>query len=105
MCVVMIAVFVKMNPARAFVGAMNVAVVAREVDIKFYASDGRFLLPANVEMITVQLQFLQLAFEFARIHAEIQQRGDEHIAGDAAEKVEVKNFHGREASAFIWLAA
>ena len=85
--------------------AVIVRMFTREVDIKFHAGYGGFLLARNVEMIAAEFELLQLAFQFVRIHAEVEQRGDKHIAGDAAEKVEVKNFHCRETSALIWLAA
>ncbi len=81
---------------RVFVGEMN---------IKFHAGDGGFLPARNVKVIAVELELFQLAFELARVHAEIEQRGDEHVSGDAAEEVEVKGFHFSETSALIWLAA
>ena len=93
---------VKMKTTRAFVSGMlmlvrmPVIVVMREVNVKFHAGDGGFLLARNVEMIAVELEFLQFAFQPVGVHAEVEQRGDEHIAGDAAEEVEVKNFHGQK---------
>ena len=99
---VMVAVFVGMLMA---VVCMRVVMLMREVDIKFYASDGKLLPARNMEMPAVELELLQLAFELGRIHAEVEQRGDEHVAGDAADEVEVKCFHSGETSAFIWLAA
>jgi hypothetical protein len=72
---------------------VRVVVPMREVNVKLHAGDGRFLLAGNVEVITVELELFQLAFEFAGVHAKIKQRGDEHVAGDAAEKVEIKDFH------------
>ena len=42
-----------------------------------------------MEVVAVELEFFQLAFEFGGVHAEIQQRGDEHVARDAAENVEI----------------
>ena len=44
-------------------------------------------------MIIIQLEFAELASQFARIHAQVNQRADEHVATDAAENVEVKGFH------------
>jgi len=79
--------------------AMFVLVVMREVDIKLHAGDGGFLPVRNVQMIAVELELLQLTFEFGGVHAEIKQRGDKHVAGDAAEEVEIKNFHGEFISA------
>ena len=76
-----------------------------DVDIKLHAGDGGFLLARNVEMVAVEFELLQFAFKLVRVHAEVEQRGDEHVAGNAAEKVEVKQFHGCETRALIWLAA
>ncbi len=43
---------------------MAVVVVVCEVNIKFHAGDGRFLLAGNVEVIAVELELFQLAFKF-----------------------------------------
>ena len=72
--------------------------------IEFNPGDAGFLFAENVKMPAVELQFFQLAFQFARVHAQINQRADEHVAADAAEKIEVKRFHF-STSALIWLAA
>ena len=72
---------------------MVMVVVMREVDIKFHTGNGGFLAARDVEVITVELELLQFAFESGGVHAKIEQRGDEHVAGDAAEEVEIKNFH------------
>ena len=99
---VMVAVFVGM-----FVAVVRVVMMMLmcEVDIKFHGDDGRFLLARNVEMPAVELELLQFALQFFGVYAEVNQGGDEHIAGDAAEDVEVKGFHFEEPSALIWLAA
>jgi hypothetical protein len=65
----------------------------RKVDIKFDAGDGGFLAARNVQVIAVELEFFQFALQFLRVHAEVKQGGDEHVTGDATEKVEIKNFH------------
>ena len=64
-----------------------------QMDIKFHAGDAGFLLARNMQMITAEFQFLQLAFQLAGIRAEVNQRADEHVAADAAENVEIKRFH------------
>jgi len=81
-----------------------VVMFMRQVNIEFYPGDGRFLLARNVEMIAVELEFFQLAFEPARVHAQVQQRGDEHVAGNAADEIEIEDIHFY-AKALIWLAA
>ena len=58
-----------------------VVVMPDQVDIEFHAGDGGFLLARNVEVIAVELQLFQLAFQLARVHAQVNQRGDEHVAG------------------------
>ena len=70
-----------------------VFMVMREVNVKFYAGDGRFLLARDMQVIAVELEFHQLAFEPLRVHAEVQQRGDKHVTGDAADEVEIEGFH------------
>lgn len=46
-----------------------------------------------MEVIAVQLEFLQLAFEPAGYHTQIEQGCDKHVAGDAADKVKIQSFH------------
>src|SRR5664280_2205825 len=79
----------------AVIVRMLVVRLRREVDVKFHTGDGGFLLARDVEVIAVELELFQFAFELARIHAEVDQRGDEHVASDAAEDVEIKDFHCR----------
>ena len=45
---------------------MRVVMLMREVDIEFHAGDGGFLLARNVQMIAVELELFQLAFELVR---------------------------------------
>ena len=74
---------------------MTVFVVVREVDIELDAADLRFLAASGMKVVAVELELLQFRFECGGIHAEIQQRADEHVAADAAEDVEIKSFHVR----------
>ena len=67
--------------------------VRHEVDIKFDAVDGGLLLARDVKMIVVQLEFFEFALQLPGIHAQVKQRGNEHVAGNAANKVEVKRLH------------
>jgi hypothetical protein len=91
--VVMVFVFVMM--LLAVVGVM----LMREVDIKLHAGDGGFLSPRDVQVIAAELELFQFALQFGGVHAEVEQGGDEHVAGDAAENIEVKGFHcGKETS-------
>ena len=71
-----------------------VAMRVGQMHIELHAVDAGLLFALNMQVITVELEFLQLAFEFVRIHAKVEQRGNEHVTGDAAENIEVKRFHG-----------
>jgi hypothetical protein len=75
-----------------------------EVDIELHAGDARFVGAPDMEVIAVEPQFGQFAFEQARVGTQVNEGGDKHIAGDAAGKVQVQRGHGL-ASALIWLAA
>ena len=68
-------------------------VVVSDVNIKFNSGNGRFLPARNVEVPTFELELLEFALELPGVHAEIEQRGDKHVAGDAADEVEVKRLH------------
>ena len=70
-----------------------------EVNIKLNAADRRFLLAGNMQVIAVELELGQLAFKFSGIHAQVEQGGDKHVAGDAAEEVEIEGFHEERISA------
>src|ERR1035437_1174823 len=70
-----------------------VFVVMREMHVELHAFDGGFVLARDVKVVAVDLEFGEFAFEFARVHAQINQRADEHVASDATEDVEVKCFH------------
>ena len=93
---VVVRMLVAMVMVMAVIVRVFVVMLVREVDIELHAGDGGLLAARNVEMIAVELEFLQFAFQPVGVHAEVEQRGDEHVAGDAAEEVEVKNFHGQK---------
>jgi len=76
-----------------------------QMNVKLDAFDPGLMPAPDVQVVSVQLQLLQLTFQFPGVHAEVEQRGDEHVTGDAAEDVEVKNFHDCETSALICDAA
>ena len=42
-----------------------------------------------MQVIIVQAEFAQLVFELMKIHTEIDQRAEKHIATDAAENIEI----------------
>jgi hypothetical protein len=96
--IVAVTVFVNMDTACAFCNVMfmpmRMLVVMSKVNVKFHPGNGRFLLARNVEVIAVEPEFFQFTFKFLGIHSKVEQRGNEHVAGDAADEVEVKDFHG-----------
>jgi hypothetical protein len=103
--VVVVAVLMQMPVLVWMRMTVCVCVIMRAVDIKLHARYGRLFLARNVEMVAVQLEFFQLAFELVRVQAKVEKRAEEHVTRDAAEKVEVKDFHDLEMRALIWLAA
>lgn len=66
-----------------------VVVVVREMDVELHTFDAGLLLPRDVQVIAVELELGEFAAKFARVHAQINQRADKHIAADAAEGVEI----------------
>src|SRR5579863_6540732 len=83
---------------------MIVMMTVFEMDVELGAADLRFLAAGNVEVVAVELQLAEFAFELREVHAQVEQRANEHVAADAAKDVEIKCFH-EAASWLIWLAA
>lgn len=86
---------------------MVVAVFVLQMNVKFSALDLKSFRTLRMQVITVDVQLLELVLELVKINAEVQHRADKHIAADAAEDVEKEGFHSAwsSASALIWLAA
>jgi len=76
-------------------GPMRMIVIAvmRQMDIKLHSLDLGLLLARGVQMVAIEFQFPKFVFQFVKIHAEVEQRPDEHVAADAAENIEIKSFH------------
>src|SRR5690349_5410077 len=89
MMVVVLIVMMRMS----VVVVVTMFVMALQMNIELHACNAGFLLARDMEVITIDLQFLQLVLELMRVDAQIQQRGHKHIAADAAENIEVKNVH------------
>ena len=64
-----------------------------QMDIELHTGDAGILPVRDVKMIAAEFQFFQLALQLLRIHPQINQCAHEHVAADAAEKVEIKRFH------------
>jgi hypothetical protein len=103
-CVVMIMLVIVMGMFVLVVMTVIVLVVIGEMNVEFYAGNSGFFLAGDVEVITIDAQFLQFVFELMRVHAEVQQRAEKHIAADAAEDIKVESFH-LSISALICAAA
>jgi hypothetical protein len=72
-----------------------------QMNIEFYPGNSRFFLARNMEVKTIEPQFLQFMLELMRVHAKVQQCAQKHIAADAAEDIEVKSFHAGEKTSNI----
>jgi hypothetical protein len=77
---------------RVFVTVI-VSMVIGQMNVEFHTGDPGFFLARDVEVVTIDAQFLQFMFELMRVDAEVQQRAEKHIAADAAEDIEVKDVH------------
>jgi hypothetical protein len=67
--------------------------LVREVNVKFHALNRRFLGATAVKMKVIKAQLLQLMLELVKVHAQINQRPDEHVTADAAENIQIKRLH------------
>jgi len=83
-----------------------VVMVIVQMNIELRSGDGGLLSASDVKMVAPYSQLLEPLLEVVRIHPQINQRANEHVAADAAENIKVKRFHDLfAASALIWLAA
>ena len=57
-----------------------------------------------MQVISLELQLGQFLFQFPGIHAQINQRPEEHVPTDAAKNVQIQGFHAAT-RLLIWLAA
>ena len=67
----------------------SVAMIAGEVHVELNSFQARFMPARDVQVTAFQPQLLQLLLQLAGLDAQVNQRGDEHVAADAAEQVEV----------------
>jgi len=68
-------------------------VFMRQMHIEFHPFDSHFLFPRHVQVVTVEIQFLEFMFELMHVHAQVNQRANEHVSADSTENVEVEGFH------------
>ena len=77
-----------------------------QVHIELHPFEAGLASARDVQVIAFEPQLLELLLQLARIHPQVNQRGDKHIAADAAAQIEVKRSSCYpSASALIWLAA
>jgi hypothetical protein len=110
MAVFMVLMFMMMVMMFSFVMLMAmvmVVIVICHVHIELHAFNAGLLRPPAMQMVALELEGLEPALELAEFHAQVEQCPDEHIAADAAERIEVKRSHSSSpaANALIWLAA
>ena len=72
---------------------LRVRVRGAFVDTEFHAFDVLPLLPFEVHVKVADLQLGKLPLESGRLHAEIDERADRHVAADAGDAVEEEGFH------------
>ena len=63
------------------------------VNAEFHPLDALPLLPFEVHVKVADLELRELPFECGWLHAEIDERADGHVAGDAGEAIEEEDFH------------
>ena len=77
------------------VGIVGVSVImfVRQMHIELHSLNGGLVLARDVEVIAIELELAEFVFQLVRVHAQIDQRANEHVAADAAKDVEIKGFH------------
>ncbi len=88
----------RMAVRHAFVNVLmrmfvSVPVLMGKMDIELYPFDAGLAPARYMQVIAFESQFSQLPLQCVSIHAQINQRADEHVATDAAEDVQVQCFH------------
>ncbi len=64
-----------------------------QVDVELHAFDAGFRAAGDVEVVTGKVELGQVGLQRVKINAEINQGAEKHIPTDAAEDIEVKEFH------------
>ena len=58
-------------------------VIGVEVDVEFDPGHASPDLPGRVQVVAVEPQFREPGFELMKIHSQVQERAEEHVAADA----------------------
>ena len=106
-----VTVAVVMSVVVGVIVAVVMIMVGFQVHIKFDSGYAPLAAASRVQVIALHAQLSQFQFQLPGIDPKIDHGADEHIAADAAEKVQVKRLHECDSalrsatSALIWLAA
>ena len=73
--------------------AMFMIVIAGQVNIKFHAADTALVTARKMQVIAIQVELGQFAFQLSGIDAQIHQRTNKHIAADAAKQIQIQGLH------------
>jgi hypothetical protein len=65
------------------------------VNAEFHTLDALPMLPLKVHVKVAEIDLRELPLEAGRLHAEVDERADGHVAGDAGEAIEEEDFHGK----------
>ena len=86
---------------------ITMGMLVLQVNIELCPRDLAAFLSANMKVVAIEAQFLQLGLKPHSIHTQVQQGPDKHVSAQPTEDVQVKCFHESwpAASALIWLAA
>ena len=84
---VLMAVFVFM------VVPVMMLVIVRKMNIKLHSFYTRFGLAPDMQMVAIEAQLIQFVLQFVRIHAEINQSANQHVAANSAKDVQVERRH------------
>ena len=91
---------------------MVMGMLVLHMHIELRAGNAGFLPATDVQVITIEREFLQFLGQLPGIHAQIDERPDEHVTADSAKNIEIKSLGGRVlfhdgfcASSLIWEAA
>jgi len=80
---------VAVNVGAGIMSMLRKTAMVGEMHVELGAGDARFMSVRRVQMISVQMQFAQFAFEPVKIHPQIYQCADKHIAANSAEQIQI----------------
>ncbi len=93
MIVVMMVVPVFVIVFMVLVAMIVMVMIVGQVNIELCPGNVRTLGASGVEVVTGDTEFFQFVFQLMKIHAEVEQCANKHVATDAAENIEINCFH------------